>query len=99
MAEQQYVRRRYHLEDPDGTLEKAKRIQLIVQVDGKKFIDVPLREPGMLAIVSKPNESGLDIEIVEPGTTRYTDVQTLEAVSEQRPTEWQQLALGMKSGV
>lgn len=90
---EQFNRRRYVVEGED--LDKARKIELMVRVDGKTLVHVQAREPGMLAFVSKPTEQGFDIDIVEANGMRFVDtavpMQKGEAVA-----PWQFEALGIK---
>jgi hypothetical protein len=85
-----FGRRAYYVE---GDIEK---VELIVKINGKPHSVLTFREPGLLAIVSKPNEEGLWIEHVEQGGPRYTDEMSKQAVAEQIPREWQFEAIGVK---
>jgi len=90
-----FSRRSYGIEDTK--LDSAKRISVTVKVDGKVVADVQLREPGMVAVVSRPDDQGFDIELVEPGGVRFTDFSTPDG--ERRTlavTDWQLEALGLK---
>jgi hypothetical protein len=80
MAEQpkwtpdKFGRRVYTIEG--DALDSAKRIRLRIEVDGKQICDMQIREPGIMAIISRPSEQGIDLEIIEPGGARFTDVET-----------------------
>lgn len=87
-----FRRRLYTVEGDD--LDKAKKIQLVVLVDGKPLVQMEAREPGLLAFVSRPDRQGFDIEAVEVSGPRYTDVRLPEAVGQ--PLPWQLDALGVK---
>lgn len=67
-----FGRRSYYVAGPD--LDKARRIEVIVRVDGQNVIQVQAREPGLVAVISRPDKQGIDIEMVEPGGQRYTDI-------------------------
>lgn len=64
------TRTSYEIEGPQ--LDAAPlRVKLLV---GQRVVaDVTLREPGLLAIVSRPDKQGIAVEIVEPGPARQTD--------------------------
>lgn len=88
-----YNRRCYTVEG--DVLEKARRIELIVKVDGKMLVQMEAREPGMLAFVSRPVDQGFDIEVVSATGRRYTD----HAAPDGSPTkvsDWQAAALGLE---
>lgn len=87
-------RRAYYLE-PDGSFE-GKRVEVLITVEGKTLARLQLREPGMVALVSKPDEEGIWLEVVSPGGIRYTDHQTPETVAEQQLPKWQADALGVR---
>ncbi len=90
-----FTRRRYTVGGDD--LDRAKRIGIIVLLDGKKIIEMQAREPGIIAVVSKPNEQGFDIEIVEADGDRfgirYTDYRMPNGAFTEPVAVWQQLAL------
>ena len=67
-----YKRRIYTLEGE--SLDNARRIELLVKVDGKKLVHVQAREPGILAFVSKPDDQGFEIHVVEVGGSSFQDV-------------------------
>ncbi len=99
-----FGRRGYYIsDDPSdkgkGELENAKRIAVIVTIDGKKYASLQAREPGMIAIVSRPDEEGIRIEVVSPEGVRFTDVMTPEGIREQETEPWQKEALGFDRGV
>lgn len=82
-----FSRRDYTIEG--DVLDKAKRIRVQVLVDGVKQIDFQLREPGILAIVSRPDEQGITVELVEPVAQRATDMDDEEAAKRRMPRPWQ----------
>lgn len=90
-----FTRRRYVVGGED--LDKAHRIGIVVLLDGKKLIEMQAREPGIIAVVSKPNAQGFDIEIVEVDGSqfgvRYTDYRMPNGTFTEPVAEWQQLAL------
>ncbi len=91
---EKFSRRRYTVEGKG--LDEAKRIEIIVKVDGKVHVHVQAREPGLVAFVSRPKDQGFDIELVEAKAGRYVDRMApsdLEGVA-----EWQFEALGIPSG-
>lgn len=87
-----FSRRKYTITDP--RLDTAKHIEVIVRVDGQTLIQMACREPGMLAIVSRPEEPGIDVEIVEPRGARYLD-QAVPGDTRDDVAEWQFGALGL----
>ncbi len=89
----QFNRRRYVVEGDD--LEKARKIELKVIVDGKTLVHVQAREPGMLAFVSKPAEQGFEIDIVEATGVRYVDAR-LPSATDDKVAPWQFDAMGIK---
>lgn len=66
-----FSRRSYTIEGED--LEKARTIKVQVTVDGRPIVNAQLREPGILAVISRPDAQGITIEMVEPGGARFTD--------------------------
>jgi hypothetical protein len=87
-----FSRRSYGVEGAD--LDKAKRISVVVKMDGEVLMNVQLREPGILAIVSRPDEQGMTLELVEPGGVRFTDYVTPKGDNRALPpTDWQIAAL------
>lgn len=85
----EYSRRRYRVEDP--ALDKARRIELVVLMDGRPIVHVQAREPGLLAFVSREGEQGFDVDIVEPVGRRYVDRMLPSEV--EQVAEWQRRAL------
>lgn len=81
----EFTRTSYEIEGP--TLDSAP-IRAKLLVGNRVVADVALREPGMVAVVSKPGRQGISVEIVEPGPPKQTD---------QGPTakiaDWQAAAL------
>lgn len=90
-----FNRRRYIVEG--DTLDKAKRIELIVKVDGKVLVQMQAREPGMLAFVSKPSDQGFELDVVEATGRRYTDHSTIGNPPEP-VADWQFEAMGIPDG-
>jgi hypothetical protein len=62
---QDFRRRHYTVEGP--ALDEARRVRLVLTVDGKTLVDVTGMEPGLVSFVSKPTEQGFEIDIVEGG--------------------------------
>lgn len=60
-----------YYEDP--VLDDASRIVIEVKIPGKTLMRVQAREPGILAIVSRPDQQGIAIVMVEVGGERYVD--------------------------
>ena len=85
-----FSRRRYTVEGAD--LDKARKIELIVKIDGKTIVHVQAREPGMVAFVSKPMDQGFEIDIVEAGGKRYFDAAVPDS-SLEKLSPWQCAAL------
>jgi hypothetical protein len=89
------LNRRHYTVDSDG-LDKAKRIEIKVIVDGKQLVHVQAREPGIVAFVSKPTEHGFEIEIVEGSGVRFTDVWLPNGEQTEPVAPWQLEALGIE---
>lgn len=88
----EFSRRRYQVEGPE--LDRAKKIELVVMIDGRVVVQVQAREPGLLAFVSRPDAQGFDIDIVEPVGRRFVDRML---PSETEPVaDWQLAALGLR---
>lgn len=90
-----FSRRAYAIEGDD--LEKAKRIRVKIEIDGHPLVDLQIREPGIIAVISRPAEQGIAIEIVEPGGVRYLD--SGSSMGERRtgpPEPWQVEQLGLQ---
>lgn len=77
-------------------LDKAKKIEVIVMVDGKPLVHVQAREPGMVAMVSKPADQGFEIDMIEPIKGKFVDHMAPEDMD--RVQEWHFTALGMNNG-
>lgn len=89
----QLVRRHYNVEGAE--LDQAKRIELKVFVDGKQLIHMQAREPGMLAFVSRPDEQGFEVEVVEVKDAQYLDRAAIAGEPIEPLAEWQKDALGI----
>lgn len=87
-----YGRRGYRVETEEGSPE-PKVVDIVVRVDGKDFARLVLTNPGLVAVIRKPNTTGFTIEVVRSDGVRYTDVPTPEAVDQQMLTDWQRAAL------
>lgn len=98
-----FNRRQYQVRQSDEKeLDAARRIGLVLTIDGRKYLDIQLREPGIFAIVSRPNEKeGFDIEIVgrntKPGMGyRHTDLRAPSGGSVViKVADWMWEALGL----
>ena len=86
-----FSRRRYLVEGEQ--LDKAKLIEVIVMIDGKQFSRVQAREPGIVAVVSKPRDQGFEIDMVEPSRGRFVDRAAPTELEEVQA--WHFAALGM----
>ena len=93
-SRENFSRRKYTVAGED--LDKAKRIELHVIIDGKRVVQMQAREPGLLAFVSKPDEQGFDIEVIEPTGPKinFTD-RAVPEESAEPVADWQFKALGM----
>lgn len=60
-----------YYEDP--SLDNASRIVVEVKIPGRTLMRVQAREPGILAIVSRPDQQGISVVQVEVGGERYVD--------------------------
>ena len=89
-----FNRRSYLVESP--ALDKARRIEVRIIVDGKLLVQMMAREPGIMAFVSRPSEQGFNIEIVEATGIRYTDMRTPAGEMTPALADWQREALGLK---
>ncbi len=89
-----FGRRAYYLKDEEDY--KDRRLEIVFKVDGKQIAQLQAREPGMVAMVSRPDEEGIRLEVISPGGVRYTDVLTPEGVEEQALMPWHKEALGVK---
>jgi len=92
-----FTRRQYTVKQSEaGELDNARRIEVTVKIDGRSYLNIQLREPGMLALVSKPKEDGFDVEILTPdGGKRFTDLR-LPSGAHTPPVEpWQWDALNL----
>lgn len=85
-----FSRRDYTISGP--SLDRAKSIRVQVIVDGQKQIDFALQEPGMVCLVSRPDEQGITVELVEPVAQRVTD-QDERPGQRRAPRDWQLAAL------
>lgn len=80
----------------DDKLDSAKRISVEVKVNGRTTMELQAREPGILAIISRPDEEGIDVAIVEAGGVRYTDYRTPSGDHVEELQRWAIDALHLK---
>ena len=92
-SRERFSRRRYTVES--DSLDKAKLIEVIVKVDGKVMVHMQAREPGMIAFVSKPNDQGFEIDVVEAVGKRYVDQMVPSEMA--AVADWQFEAMGIKN--
>lgn len=97
-----FSRRQYVVrQSEDKELDKAKRIGVKITIDGRTFVDKQLREPGLFAIVSRPDDpEGFTIEIVERNTEpgmgpRYSDIRAPGTSVIMKVADWMWDALGI----
>jgi hypothetical protein len=88
-----FARRAYYIEDPAFA---KKTVELVVRVEGQQVARLQLREPGLIAVVSKPDEEGFWLETVSPDGVRYLDVVPDDPQAEQAVRDWQTEAIGLK---
>lgn len=88
--EKDFSRRAYDMQSED--FEDA-RIEVIVRVNGRQFMQVQMREPGMIALVSRPDDEGIQLEMIEPRAGLFTDIRLPSGAMSPGVTKWQQLAL------
>ena len=88
-----FSRRGYYVEDGSFT---NKQIEIVVKVGGKLHSQLVLGEPGLVAVISHPDEDGLRIEVIRPDGVAYTDMQTPQVAAEQKLLDWQAEVLGVK---
>lgn len=91
-----FNRRTYTVEGPE--LEKARRIEIIIKIDGVEHVHLQAREPGIVAFVSRPQDQGFNIDIVQSGGRRYTDFMEPADMRNDVVLDWQILALGLETG-
>lgn len=87
-----FSRRRYAVEGP--SLDAAKKIEIIVKVDGEMIVHVQAREPGLVAFVSRPSDQGFEIDVVEVKQESYRD-RAVPDVYDGDIEDWQRAALGL----
>lgn len=97
-----FTRRQYGIKQSDDKeLDKARRIAVKITVDGRTLFDLQMREPGILAIVSRPDDpDGFTVDIVqrnsEPGMgPRYTDYRLPDGSQTQQVEDWMFEELGL----
>lgn len=93
-TEEKFNRRHYNVAGP--ALDDARRIELIVKIDGKSYVHMQAREPGIVAFVSRPTDGGFDIEIVEATGVRYTDHHHPSGMMTEPLADWQKAALELE---
>lgn len=84
-----FERRHYTIEG--SALDEARKVRLMVTVDGKTLVDVTGMEPGIVAFVSRPTEQGFDIELVAGGALAKRIVPAGEQM--WPVSDWQKAAL------
>lgn len=87
-----FARRSYSVVGQD--LDDASRIEVIVKVDKRTVIHMQAREPGMLAIVSRPDSQGIDVESLEVDRDGYTDYRLPNGERQEVP-DWMMHAIGI----
>ena len=92
-----FSRLTYNLQQGEGReFDKAKKIELIVRIDGQELIHMQLREPGLMAIISRPDDEGMQLEVVQEGGARLTDQHTPTGDNMSATiADWQAKALGI----
>lgn len=92
-----FIRKHYRIEQgPDKELDKARSIEAQILINGKLFARLQLREPGILALVSRPEDEGIDIEVVEARNYQFQDQRLPNKMVEHEVQPWQAQALGVK---
>lgn len=90
-----FAQRVYAAQGP--ALNEQSSIRLLVQVDGQTVANFEAREPGMLAFVSRPDDNGFAIVMIEPTGQRLTDYpNTLGQYTTPPPPDWALEALGLE---
>jgi len=84
-----YTRRQYRVEGPE--LDK-RRIMVTVEVGGTVLAKFQAREPGLMAIVSKPDDQGIMFELLDPGFV-FVDQSLPDGMQTLPPAAWQLAAL------
>lgn len=92
-----FVRRSYGAKSPEFDRVDPRSIRLRVLVGKQVVADFQAREPGLLAFVSRPDDSGFAMELVEPGHAGFHDLAAPDGSIVQRPSDWQLVALGLTS--
>jgi hypothetical protein len=87
-SQKDFSRRSYAVEG--GDLGKGK-LEVLVRLAGKTLMQLELREPGMVAIISHPSEEGVRAELVAPGGRREAP----GGPEQMALLEWQAEALGV----
>ncbi len=95
LTESATYRRRYYSVD-GKPFDAAKKIELIVRVDGKELVHLQAREPGLLAFVSKPLDDGIELHVVEVSEKAYRDQAAPAVADSEGLLPWQIEALGLK---
>lgn len=85
-----FSRRGYDMQSED--FDKA-RIEVIVRVNGRQFLQVQMREPGMIALVSRPDDEGIQLEMVEARQNVHTDMRLPSGSMTPPLAKWQTDAL------
>jgi hypothetical protein len=88
-----FGRRGYTVKDDNGRPIEQLGAEVTIKIGGKIHTQVSLRTPGMIALIVKPEAPDrFEIEMVEDGGKRYTDVRLPPEAGD--PLPWQLHALG-----
>lgn len=89
-----FGRRAYQVRDTSDAKVGDLRVRVIVEINGKREIDVQGRNPGLIAILTKPDSPKLiEVEMVEDGGKKHTDIRQPPGAGD--PLPWQRAALGL----
>ena len=72
------------------------KTEVIIRTGNKVVSRMEVQNPGMVTVLSHPEEDGIEIVTVSPGGRRQVDLQTPEGESfDDRLQDWQAQALGL----
>lgn len=73
--------------------KKPSLVEMMVFVDGNQMVAVNSKKASLMAFVSRPEDDGFNVEIVEDGMAPFTDISRPEDEPET-PRRWQLDATG-----
>lgn len=90
-----FIRKLYRVtQGPEKELETA-RIEIAVMINGKIFARLELRKPGMVSVISRPDDSNIELEVIESNRYQFHDLMSSETKDVREIQPWHAKALGV----